>query len=276
MRKPHQLVHALALAAALTTTAHAAAPVPVQWVDPNGVPITVRQGPNGLPIIEQSPAARAYDFRPMVISAIFHNAFDTQNGANMTNRDSTIVFDTRGYNRAALYLWATPTALSDIDGGSGDSLGAAIVALQVRHHEQALSDTNNTLLALRHMPLPYNSTTGIPTGARDSIGSLTDVGFYGEAQTYNIRQVCLPDERPINITNLGAKANRGMVIWSDRVGAGEIEKGSSPLISFRLRLIQTFRFSTMATYTGLVDSTAVGTPRPMRMRIRCDLVLWNE
>jgi len=272
MRKPRQMLHALALAAALTTTAHAAAPVPVQYVDPSGNPITVRNGALGLPTREQFPVGAAYDFKPMVISTIFHNGLDSQNGGIMTNRDSTIVFDMRGYNHAALIFWPSPTADADVGQSNADSLGAAVFAVQPRIHATALSDTNNTGFASRTLQ------NAAALGQRDTIGSLADVS-YNVTGTPGVngcnRQILLPGERPVVVTNFGQRANRAIVIWaSDRADDTQQASGLAPFMSWRMRFIRAYRVASMALNSDSLFTSA--TQQYSRMRGRVDLVRWWE
>lgn len=273
MRKA--LVVALAVAAALsfTTVARAAAPVPIQWWDEFTKLLRTVSETYPVPTREMAPSAQAYDFRPMVISTIFQAATDTYNGGAFTNRDSTIVFDNRGFNRAALYFWPAHTADSDVGGSMVDSLGLAVFALQVREHATANSDTNNTLTAPVHRFAP--NPPGSTVGAYDTIGSAYDLNRWNSGWQ---RRQCLPGERPIVVSNFGQKANRAILIWtSDRHGSTAAGNDLPPFTSFRMRFLEGYRAVAGAGAGALIDTVWVGaTQGYARMRGRLDYVRWYE
>lgn len=258
-------------AALLSSPALAAAPVPVQWYNPaTGQSITVAPGALGLPVREQS-LVQAYGTSPLVpgISCIMVSIPDGQidnPAGTYTNRDSTAVIDVRGYKYAAILMWARPTFPGDKGSGTADSLIGATFALQARCHPTSSYDSANVY---RNVGGMRRSESGLGTGAvvatNDSVGMMRDMLY---ARNFNITPSSilgnpLPDEKVVVVGN---GVTGGQVVWADRIN-NPASGWVTGFMSWRLRALKSF---------CNVSGSPAAPANEMAMRIRFDILLWND
>ena len=239
-----------------------------------------------LKIVEQYPVSSLYDLRPSVISGIFTCRGDeTKTTPGLWEiRDSTTVIDCRGYNRAALLMFPSPTLTTDTYGsGSVDSLSGAVFALQTRAHYSMTADSQSTFRLVPKVLMQAAGGASSGTAAtRDSVGSLSDiiandvtVNTTTQAINDSLWKRVLPDEVAIVVSNVN-NANRGMVIWNARLNDPS-GVGVLPFMSWRLRCVASY---TKAGAGGVVKlpqaSGAAAAGVGLGIRVRCDLVLWRE
>jgi hypothetical protein len=217
-------------------------------------------------VMEQYPANAAYEYHPGVISNVFWNETDAMFEAGvLTNRDSTVAWDCRGFNRAALLVWPSVGPETDKGGSSADSIGLILFALEMRTHPSTSSDSLNTYPVPAWLNREPTTASGLATAARnDTIGSLTQV--FEATATFPLLTTALMHEKVVVLSGmaLNSGSSRGRVIWTGAVGQNR--PGVFPFNSWRLRCI--------GTYTAA--GAAVPIAQSLRVRLRADLVLWNE
>jgi hypothetical protein len=213
-------------------------------------------------VVEQSPPALYYAYFPAVISGVFASVQDAQSVSALNqNRDSSSVIDCRGYNRAALYLFATGASAAN-----SDSLVAAEFALSVRGHIAFAQDSMSTFRTVQRTIRTSGSTS------RDTVGGIADGAYYSSGNSDSLFKTPMPDETVIIDGALFAgvstkQANRGMIVWSTRLG--EDASMVLPFMSFRLRHTKQYYNST-GTPTAMPSGTVA------KVNVRCDLVLWRD
>lgn len=171
-------------------------------------------------------------------------------------RDSTQPYPVSGYNNLALMIHPTFSARHL----------AVRVAIQVRWHPYAVSDTQSTFVEMDNI-----ATAPSPT-VRDTIGSNVHMGRYlgyiGAAATFSER-LASADEQVVVLTNTGT-TTRGVLI---RLGSPNREySAAGPYVSVRVRYLSA---TCLADGTNHVanDSRAgeVGLP----LRLKAALVGWR-
>ena len=262
-----RIVVAAALAAMLSSPVHAAAPVPVQWIDNAGNAITTQLGLKSLPTQEQFPSYGKSRYLPSQISCVMvcvnDNQLDNPAGT-WTNRDSTSVIPTDGYKYAALLMWVRPTPIGGKGTGSTDSLMGEIYALQVRSHQGSSADSASTYRQVSYTRR-FESSPGGAVAVNDTIGMLRDLLMFTNTPPAAIRTTALPDEKIVVAGNMAGPFG-GFVAW-----AGRINDPSTGFVtgfmSWRLRNIKSF-----TNISGSPGNPATELPA----QVRCDLYLWND
>ena len=210
-------------------------------------------------VIDALGPAAMFDFRPAAVSATFANVADGQATPGLrSNRDSSNVIDTRGYNR--MQILAFPSAGSTPGGdSSADSLYAALGALEMRAHYSTVADSQSTFRVIPHF------FTGSDPAKRDSIGTLVSAARYSASTPLSLLTSALNDETVLVIDNIGGP-NRGIVIFDGRINEPASES-VPPLFSLRYRPLGGYTMAGVTT-PAFVSGLAV--------RIRFDVILWRE
>jgi hypothetical protein len=250
-------------------------------------------------VYEQYPDRNFKLYAPSIISARMSANIDALNAATSSssgirNRDSTVTpINVQGCNNLALFIYPSATSLN------GDSLLGARLAIQVRMHYSALSDSQNTFIVRTF------SRTGVPSFVADSystvdstavtdsskiatplyrsddIGSMYDL-FNNESWRYRILSVPLPGERTVWVNAGSATGFRGIVVPLRDAVFGSI---TAPYISVRIRCLNTYVYSSTAgRYKFLTRADSSGTSTwptgtssicDPSILIRADLVGWR-
>lgn len=257
---------ALALIAALgaafvVSTVHAQPAVIPQWMR-NNVRVTVQQGADGFPVVEQYPASSFAIFKPNWLNTVL--AGRIQGGpppSPCVMQDSTSAEDVRGANWLALFIYPT------VD----DSVAAALVALQFRwHFTNGAVDSSTSFIEQGTRTFPMTqAAAGGPTNAavRDSIGSLTyipatagGISRYsvGAAAVANTDSLATPDEQVLVITNVSG-VNRGRMIRV-RVPDGLSANSAGLYFSLRARYMNSYNASGIAYGNGGGGASSAAEP----------------
>lgn len=234
--------------------------------DSSGVPLQFDASGN-LKVAEQLSPLLNYTTQT-IIQGVFAPVLDAQSVAGTyQNRDSSSVIDMRGYNRAAVYLWAQGASAAN-----ADSLVGIEFALEIRGHNGTSSDTAGVFRLTNKF---YRTSGGT---ARDSVGSSADYALYTNTYGDSLFKTPMPHEIVVSVPALYSVAtavgqshlwNRGFVIWTGKVG----ESGSSnvlPFMSWRLRATKEFILSLTGVPTAMPSGT-VGA-----VRVTATLVLWRD
>jgi hypothetical protein len=220
-------------------------------------------GSGNLNVVEQYPASSFFIFKPNWLNTVLqHRCAGGPPPSPAVMQDSTSAEDVRGANNLALMVYPT----------FKDSVGTAIIALQVRWHFTSGAVDSATSFIEQATRTFYASSGG---ASRDSIGSLLYASA-ASSPTYNTNKyggatyadsLATPDEQVLVLTNVAGQ-NRGRLI---RLTPPNAPNGAAagPFLSIRVRHLN----STHQTTGAFLGDGTSGFDQPVRLNIA--LVGWR-